>query len=175
MLGRHTIRFSRMTCWYQRKPSLGIRRWVLIVWTVDPATLPGAYPGPKRRQKLGGYRYPEVRSVEKVAAGLPPEAWQPFVLREGAKGPLVHEFAAIRVWAMRHYKAGPPIWLVLRRTTEHTDLKYYVSNASAETPWQQIALAGGSRGGWKNFLKTGRRTWEWPTTRLVPGTVGIIT
>jgi SRSO17 transposase len=116
-----------------------------IVFTVDPATLPGAFPGPKARRKIGSYRYPQAQSVEKVAASLAPEAWQPFELREGAKGPLVHEFAAVRVWAMRHYKPGPPIWLVLRRTTEHTDLKYYVSNASAETRWQDIALAGGTR------------------------------
>jgi SRSO17 transposase len=91
-----------------------------------------------------------------VAASLPPEAWKPLVLREGSKGPLVHEFAAVRVWAMRHYKAGPPIWLVLRRTTEHTDLKYYVSNASADTPWQNIAVAGGSRWRVEENLEDGK-------------------
>jgi SRSO17 transposase len=115
------------------------------VFTVDPATLPGAYPGPKKRKRTGSYKYEEVKSVAEIAAGLPPDAWQPLFLREGAKGPLVHEFAAVRVWAMRHYKAGPPIWLVLRRTTEHTDLKYYVSNASVETLWQDIALAAAAR------------------------------
>jgi SRSO17 transposase len=127
-----------------------------IVFTVDPATLPGAFPGPKARRKLGCYRYPQAQSVEKVAASLPPEAWQPFLLREGAKGPLVHEFAAVRVWAMRHYKPGPPIWLLLRRTTEQTDLKYYVSNASAETRWQDIALAGGSRWRVEEVLEEGK-------------------
>jgi SRSO17 transposase len=116
-----------------------------LVWTVDPATLPGASPGPKRRRKLGSYRYQEVQSVETVAAGLPADAWHPLLLREGAKGPLVHEFAVVRVWAMRHNKPGPPIWLLLRRTTEKTDLKYYASNASRETPWQHIALAGAAR------------------------------
>jgi len=116
-----------------------------VVWTVDPATLPGAFPGPKRRRKLGSYKYQQVQSVEEVAAGLPPEAWQPLLLREGAKGPLVHEFAVVRVWAMRHYKPGPPIWLLLRRTTEKTDLKYYVSNAGKETRWQNMALAGAAR------------------------------
>jgi SRSO17 transposase len=115
------------------------------VFTVDPATLPGAYPGPKKRARTGSYKYEEVKSVAEVAAGLPPEAWQPLALREGTKGPLVHEFAAVRVWAMRHYRAGPPIWLVLRRTTEHTDLKYYVSNAVPETRWQDIALAAAAR------------------------------
>jgi SRSO17 transposase len=127
-----------------------------VVWTVDPATLPGAYPGPKRRRKLGSYRYQEVQSVEKVAASLPAEVWHPLVLREGAKGPLVHEFAAVRVWAMRHYKPGPPIWLLLRRTTEKTDLKYYVSNASQDTPWREIALAGAARWRVEECLEDGK-------------------
>lgn len=127
-----------------------------IVFTVDPATLGGAFPGPKRRRKLGCYRYPEAQSVEKVAAGLPAEAWQPLVLREGAKGPLVHEFAAVRVWAMRHYKPGPPIWLLLRRTTEKTDLKYYVSNADEKTPWQSIALAAATRWRVEECLEDGK-------------------
>jgi len=127
-----------------------------IVFTVDPATLPGAFPGPKRRRKLGCYRYPEAQSVEKVAASLPAEAWQPFVLREGAKGPLVHEFAWVRVWAMRHYKPGPPVWLLLRRTTEKTDLKFYISNAPEETPWQNIALAGAARWRVEECLEDGK-------------------
>jgi SRSO17 transposase len=54
-----------------------------VVWTVDPATLPGAYPGPKRRRKLGSYKYQEIQSVEAVAAGLPAEAWHLLLLREG--------------------------------------------------------------------------------------------
>ncbi len=127
-----------------------------VVWTVDPATLPGAYPGPKRRRKIGSYKYKEVQSVEAVAAGLPAEAWHPLLLREGSKGPLVHEFAVVRVWAMRHYKPGPPIWLVLRRTTEKTDLKYYVSNASEDTPWTEIAIAGGARWRVEECLEDGK-------------------
>jgi SRSO17 transposase len=59
-----------------------------LVWTVDPATLPGATPGPKRRRKLGSYRYREVRSVQEIVRDLPPEAWHALKLREGAKGPL---------------------------------------------------------------------------------------
>jgi SRSO17 transposase len=116
-----------------------------LVWTVDPATLPGRQPGPKLRRKLGSYRYQEVQPVHVLAAALPADAWHPWKLREGAKGPLVYEFAALRVWAMRHYKAGPPVWLLLRRSLEKTDLKYYISNASAETPWQEVALAGSTR------------------------------
>jgi len=127
-----------------------------LVWTVDPATLPGACPGPKRRRKLGSYKYKEVQSVETVAANLSAEAWCPLLLREGSKGPLVHEFAVVRVWAMRHNKPGPPIWLLLRRTTEKTDVKYYVSNAGPDTPWQEIALAGAARWRVEECLEDGK-------------------
>ena len=127
-----------------------------MVFTVDPATLPGAYPGPKKRKRTGSYKYEEVKSVTEIAAELPPQAWHPLVVREGAKGPLVHEFATLRVWAMRHYKAGPPIWLQFRRTTEKTDLKYYVAGAGAETPWEHIAMAGATRWRVEECLEDGK-------------------
>ena len=127
-----------------------------VVWTVDPATLPGAFPGPKRRKKLGSYKYPEVRQVRELAAELPQEAWHPLKLREGSKGPLVYEFAFLRVWAMRHSKAGPPILLLFRRSLEKTELKFYVSNASVETPWQQAAMAGSSRWRVEEALEDGK-------------------
>jgi SRSO17 transposase len=127
-----------------------------LVWTVDPATLPGSTPGPKRRKKLGSYRYHEVRSVREIAADLSPEAWHPLKVREGAKGPLVYEFALLRVWAMRHNRPGPPIWLMLRRTLEKTELKYYQSNASAKTPWQEVALVSGTRWRVEECLEDGK-------------------
>jgi len=128
-----------------------------LVWTVDPATLPGYTPGPKRRKKLGSYRYREVRSVREMVADLPPEAWQPLKLREGAKGPLVFEFAVLRVWAMRHNRPGPPIWLVIRRSLEKTpDVKCYVSNAGEETPWLQMALVTGTRIRVEEYFEDGK-------------------
>ena len=57
-----------------------------LVWTVDPATLPGKTPGPKQRRKLGSYRYREVRSAQEIVADLPSEAWRPLKLREGRRG-----------------------------------------------------------------------------------------
>lgn len=128
-----------------------------LVWTVDPATLPGATPGPKRRKKLGSYRYREVQSVADIAAALPPESWRMLKLREGAKGPLVCEFAALRVWAMRHNRPGPPIWLLIRRSLAKTpEVWYYVSNASAETPWQEMALVSGGRWYVEEFFEDGK-------------------
>lgn len=128
-----------------------------LVYTVDPATLPGATPGPKRRKKLGSYRYGEVQRVAEIAAALPPESWRMLKLREGAKGPLVYEFAVLRVWAMRHDRPGPPIWLVIRRSLAKTpEVWYYVSNASEETPWEQLALVSGGRWYVEEFFEDGK-------------------
>ncbi len=127
-----------------------------LVWTVDPATLPGKTPGPKRRKKLGSYRYHEVRSVQEVAAGLPANAWRPLKLREGTKGPLVFEYAVLRVWAMRHDKPGPPIWLVIRRSLDGKETWYYVSNANEQTPWETLAMVTGTRFRVEEYFEDGK-------------------
>ena len=83
------------------------------VWTEDPAGCVPPYCGrgrvPTRPSRAS------VRRVAAVAAALPPARWQALQVREGAKGPLVFEFAAVRVWAVRHRAAGPPVWLLIRR------------------------------------------------------------
>jgi SRSO17 transposase len=127
-----------------------------LVWTVDPATLPGSTPGPKMRKKLGSYRYREVRSVEEAAAGLPADAWRPLKIREGSNGPLVFEFAVLRVWAMRHNRPGPPIWLLIRRSLDGKEMWYNVSNAEAETPWQTLALVTGTRIRVEEYFQDGK-------------------
>ena len=87
-----------------------------------------------------------VRTVRALAAELPGSAWSALQVREGATGPLVFEFAAVRVWAMRHRKPGPPSWLLIRRSlADEPELKYYVSNADAETPVSTLALVACTR------------------------------
>jgi SRSO17 transposase len=127
-----------------------------LVWTVDPSTLPGKTPGPKKRQKLGSYRYHEVRSAQEIAADLPAGAWRPLKLREGSRGPLVCEFAVVRVWSMRHNEPGPPIWLVIRRSVDDKEVWYYVSNAAAETPWETMAMVTGSRFRVEEYFQDGK-------------------
>lgn len=114
------------------------------VWTEDPSGCVPAYGGrgqpPTRPTREG------VLSVAAVAAGLPAAAWQALKVREGASGPLVFEFAAVRAWAMRDQKPGPPVWVLIRRSLEATpEVKYYVSNGNAETPLKVLALVACSR------------------------------
>ena len=114
------------------------------VWTTDPATCIPAYSGRGRAPTAPARE--AVRTVAALAAELPASAWQALQVREGAVGPLVFEFAAVRVWSMRHRKPGPPAWLLIRRSLgEDSEIKYYVSNAEAETPLSTLALVACTR------------------------------
>ncbi len=108
------------------------------VWTEDPASCIPPSSGRGRVPTLPSRE--AVASVVMVASDLSSEAWQTLKIRQGAKGPLAFEFAAGRVWAVRHRKAGPPVWLLVRRSLDPTpEVKYYISNADVSTPLAVLA------------------------------------
>jgi SRSO17 transposase len=114
------------------------------VWTEDPALCVPAYGGRGRMPTLPSRE--SVRSVAAVVSALPPDRWRTLQIRQGAKGPLCFEFAAVRVWAVRHGAAGLPIWLLVRRSLEATpEIKYYVSNGDAATPLEVLAQVACTR------------------------------
>jgi len=122
------------------------------VWTVDPASCVPPYSGRGRLPRRP--RRDAVCSVAELAAGLPAAAWRRLQVREGAVGPLVFEFAAVRVWAVRHRKPGPPIWVLIRRSLEEKpEVKYYVSNGDAETPLGVLAQVACTRHQVEDFLE----------------------
>lgn len=114
------------------------------VWPQDPAGEIPPYQGHGPRPRRP--RRDSVRSVTAVAASLPATAWHAYQLREGANGPLVFEFAAVRVWAMRHRKPGPAMWLMFRRSLDaKPEIKYFAANADEDTPLESMALVSGCR------------------------------
>src|SRR4051794_9959594 len=105
------------------------RTWVF--WTSDPADSIPEYSG--RGRTPTAPRRDAARTVVQIADELPASAWTALQVREGAVGPLVLEFAAIRVWGIRHRKPGPPSWLLIRRSLgPEPELKFYTSHAGAE-------------------------------------------
>lgn len=125
------------------------------VWTVDPATQVRPYSGRGRPPKCP--KRDAVKSVQEIAQTLPPQAWQMIKLREGAKGPLVFEFARLRVWAVRDRQPGPPVWLVLRRGLEpKAEVKHYLSNADGETPLETMAMVSGTRWRVEEYFEDGK-------------------
>jgi len=134
------------------------QRYVLAVpktsvfWTADPAESIPAYSG--RGRKPTAPRRDAAGTVVEIAQELPASAWTALQVREGAVGPLVFEFTAVRVWGLRHRKPGPPSWLLIRRSLDaQPELKYYVSNADAETPLSTLALVACTRCRVEEFLE----------------------
>jgi SRSO17 transposase len=63
----------------------------------------------------------------------------------------------VRVWAVRHRKPGPPIWVLIRRSLEETpEIKYYFSNGDAKTPLDLLALVACSRLRVEDFFEDGK-------------------
>ena len=125
------------------------------VWPTNPhqPDRPYAGVGPRPRQA----RRSAGRSVREVAAGLPAEAWQTLHLREGAAGPLVFQFACLRVWARRNKKPGPPVWLLVRRSlAAQPELKYYLCHAEETTALQTLALVSSCRFRVEEYLQDGK-------------------
>ena len=88
---------------------------------------------------------PEPQTVGAVAVAVPAECWQVLSVAEGAQGPRTYQFAAQRVWESRDGLPGRACWLVLRRNREGSELKFYVSNAPADTPLLVLGRVGAAR------------------------------
>src|SRR5712691_10495114 len=105
------------------------------VWEARPATHVPPWRGrgrrPQRERLVEGA--PEARTVLEVAAALPIEAWTRQTIKEGSQGPMVAEFATLRVMAVRDALPGPDVWLVLRRHVETGEVKISLCNAPVDT------------------------------------------
>jgi len=118
------------------------------VWRVRPQT---AIPPAKRRGRrprrvrLCPGEAPSVR-VDELATQVPRSAWRRRVIKEGAKGPIIAEFARVRAVAVREGLPGPAVWVVFRRSVGATpELKTYLSNASVVTPLGTLVRLSGMR------------------------------
>ena len=117
------------------------------VWRERPATHVPPWGGrgrrPQRARVVAGA--PEARPVVEVAAALPAEAWTRQTIKEGSQGPLVAEFAAMRVVAVRDTLPGAAVWLVRRRHLETGELKSYLCNAPGDTVREKLVHMSGMR------------------------------
>ena len=132
--------------WPLTDPATGQERACPQVW-VPPQTAARKGPAP-RRARVHPDSPPKQR-VDALAAQLPPLAWQRYRILEGSKGPLVADCAAVRAIAGRDGLPAQEVWVVLRRTVagpdEAPEIKYYLSNAPADTPLGTLVWLSGMR------------------------------
>jgi SRSO17 transposase len=150
-------RVAACNLWYLAEVARSTHVWPLTGADGQPA---GAMPAswvPPARSKMGPTPRrrrlqpdsPRAVAVETLVAQVPASAWQRYRILEGAQGPLLADFAALRVVARRDKLPGPTVWLLIRRSVpepgEDPVLKFYLSNASAELPLQALVWASGMR------------------------------
>ena len=113
-----------------------------------PPSVPAARGKRGRRPRRARLRpeAPAPPRVAELAAEVPPRAWQRYQMTEGATGPLVAEFAVLRVVPGRDGLPGQASWVVLRRRLgEQPDVTTSLANAPAVTPRRTVVAPRGMR------------------------------
>ena len=114
---------------------------------------------------------PRPQEMRELLAQLPAALWQRRVIKEGSKGPLVAEFAFLRVTPVRDELPGPRSWAIFRRTLgPQPEVKFYFSNAPVDCPRHEFVRVSGMRWPVETALGVGKsevgmdhyetRTWR---------------
>ena len=159
---RATVPFRWVTCdeKYGENPAFldgiaDLGKWYLAevaadtrVWLRAPSVeMPG-------RGLLGRPRiHPRVKrtaprplAMRELLTQLPRTLWQRRVIKEGSQGPLLAEFAFVRVTPIRDELPGPRCWAIFRRTLgRQPEVKFYLSNASVSCPPHELVRVSGLR------------------------------
>lgn len=127
------------------------------VWRQMPETEIPAYSGkgrkPTREQLVeGADRSEEVRDIAKSI-----NQWKRYTIKEGSKGPMVAEFAFLRVINVRDGLPGTEVWLVFRRNIQTKEIKYYFSNAPKKTLPRILVHKTGMRWPIETCLEEGKQ------------------
>ena len=118
------------------------------VWLKRPEVSVPAWKGHGRHPTRLRLRHPAAKAVTvpSLVAQIPSPAWSRATIKEGSKGPLVCDFAFLRVVESRAGLPGPELWLVIRRNVDHpAELKFYFSNAPADLPLLDLVRLSGMR------------------------------
>jgi SRSO17 transposase len=89
---------------------------------------------------------PPAQELRELAAHLPGTKWQRLTIQEGSKGPMVADFAWLRVTTTHHRLPGPRVWAIFRHSlTEPGEIKYYLCNTPVGIAPHILADMSGQR------------------------------
>jgi SRSO17 transposase len=85
-------------------------------------------------------------TVQQIVCHIPQPAWTRATIKEGSQGPIICDFAFLRVIESRASLPGPEVWLVIRRNVDNpSELKFYFSNAPADISVLELVRISGMR------------------------------
>jgi SRSO17 transposase len=121
--------------WYVLDSSADAR-----VWTSQPEVIPPGRKPPRGRATTKSRVVTKPGRADEVAAGLPASAWRRVTVAQGSQGPLVYEYAEVRVWFSEEGQpSGPERLLVRRSLGQEPELKYHRTNAPTEVTLGMLA------------------------------------
>jgi SRSO17 transposase len=118
------------------------------IWSARPEVHVPVLKGRGRPPTHLRLRHPSDRPVQvkELVAGISKEGWTRATIKEGSKGPIVCDFAFLRLIESRKNLPGPEVWLIIRRNLEDPSIiKFYFSNAPASTPVIEFVRVSGMR------------------------------
>jgi len=119
-----------------------------LIWCTPPKVHLPPWSGHGRhptRLRLSDTRKHPI-PVQQLVKRVPKQDWVRAVIKEGSKGPIVCDFAFLRVTESRGGLPAAELWLILRRNLDDpTEIKYYFSNAPVSTPLQEFVRISGMR------------------------------
>jgi SRSO17 transposase len=129
--------------WYFAEVPSNTRVW-LHTPGVEPAG-PGLLGRPRVRARVRLDTSP-AQELRDLAGHLPKTQWQRLTIQEGSKGPLVANFAWVRVTTVRNRLPGPRVWAIFRRSlSAPAEIKYYLCNAPVGIAPRTLADLSGQR------------------------------
>jgi SRSO17 transposase len=119
-----------------------------LVWHCHPEVYVPEWKGRGRHPTRLQLRNPADHpiSVKDLVTTIPKEGWCTATIKEGSKGPIICDFAFLRIVESRANLPGPEVWLIIRRNLEDpSEIKFYFSNAPADTPLVEFIRISGMR------------------------------
>ncbi len=119
-----------------------------LLWQTRPDVYLPAWKGHGSHPTRLKLRFPQNAPlpVKSLLSLLPKTAWTRATIKEGSKGPIVCDFAFLRVVEARGGLPGPDLWLVIRRNLDDPSVvKFYFSNAPITTPMSEFIRVSGLR------------------------------
>jgi SRSO17 transposase len=122
--------------WYMAEVPSDTRVWLRTPQVEEPGQ--GAMGRPRLHRRVRRTA-PSPDEVRALILSLPRTAWQRHWIHEGSKGPLLAEFAFLRVTPVQDRLPGLRQWLICRRSLgSQAEVKFYLSNAPSDCPLPEL-------------------------------------
>ena len=118
------------------------------IWRIRPKVHVPRWKGRGRHPTHLRLCHPQQHpmQVKELVRRIPPQDWVQAVIKEGSQGPLVCEFAFLRVIESRANLPATELWLIIRRNLDDPSIiKYYFSNAPTKMPLREFVRISGMR------------------------------